>query len=88
MIPDIIKCKDLLKLHDKDSIRAAFSECDIDNIDNRVLRCIVTPRYTTLSEQLLKNPDSLIVMVKQMVECEYHICSVLTATTCRNSLVS
>ena len=75
-LPEMIKSKDLWRLHDQGSIRAAFSGCGIDGVDNRVLRCIVTPRYTPLSEQLLNNPDSLIEMAKQMIECEYYyICS-------------
>lgn len=70
-LPEIIKFKDLWELCDKDSIREAFGKCGLDDVENRTLRCIVTPRYTSLSEQLLKNPDSLIEMAKQMIVCEY-----------------
>lgn len=70
-LPEIIKCKDLWELCAKDGIRYAFSGCGFDDVDNRTLRCIVTPRYTPLSEQLRKDPDSLIDMAKQLIECEY-----------------
>ena len=87
-LPELVKCKDLLELRVKDGTREAFGKCGDDDVDNRVLRCIVAPRYTALSEQLRNNPDSLVEMAKQMIKCEYYVCFELMITTCLSSLVS
>ncbi len=38
---------------------------------DRTLRLIVTPCYTPLTVQLARYPDSLVTMVKQLIDCEF-----------------
>ncbi|KAI0339741.1 hypothetical protein BDW22DRAFT_583802 [Trametopsis cervina] len=62
---NIRKSKDLWKL--SDGIRKAFDLPTGD--DDRVMRCIVMDNYARLSEQLARDPDSIQIMVPQMIDC-------------------
>ena len=79
-MPEICRYKDVWVFSDDNNVGQVFNRCNHDNHDTRIpLGVRVTPRYTPLSEQLLKNPDSLIEMAKQMIECEYYyICPELS----------
>ncbi|KAI0085841.1 hypothetical protein BDY19DRAFT_1018841 [Irpex rosettiformis] len=62
-LPEILKWADIRKL--SDGIRSKFGV----EYDDRILRVIVTPCYVPLCVQLAKDPNSLITMVKQVINC-------------------
>ena len=68
-MPETCEYKDVRVFSDDNNVCQVFNRCDYDNHDIRI-PLGVTPRYIPLSEQLLKNPDSLIEMAKQMIVCE------------------
>lgn len=69
-LPEILKAKDMWKL--SDGIRQYFLfEGTALKWDDRVLRCIVLPYYIPLSVQLLRKPDSIKTMARQMLRCEF-----------------
>lgn len=64
-LPKIIKHRDIWMLSQGVRRHRAFR-----NFDDRVMRCIIFPCYTPLTEHLRKHPNSLKTMVKQMLRCE------------------
>jgi hypothetical protein len=75
-VPAILSSKDLWRMSDEGTIRAAFGKHDYED---RVLRCIIMPSYTPLVEQLAQDPDSLKVMVIQLIKC---MCCALSVHRC------
>ncbi len=58
------------KFTDISSQGGICTTCDMD-YRGRILRAIGTPCYTPLTVQLAINPDSLVTMVKQMIDCGF-----------------
>lgn len=67
-VGEMFKAKDLWPL--SDGVREAFGA----PYNDRTFCCIVSPCYIPLSKKLAEDPDSLIKMAKQLIECEQLIC--------------
>ena len=65
--PETLRTRDLWKL--SEGIRRHFVFQKTDRWEDRILRCIVLPRYIPLRQRLL-NPDSLVTMAKQLLKCQ------------------